>query len=68
MFRPSAVFRNAAAVVSCGGRELLRRKAMIYTPGEMAACTLKPEPLPGWTDPSPLTVRIEKGGIKQWNR
>ena len=61
MFRPSAVFRNAAAVVSCGGRELLRRKAMIYTPGEMASCVLKPELLAGLDGSEPITVRIEKG-------
>ena len=41
MFRPSAVFRNASAVVECGGEEILRKKAPIYTPGEMAVITLK---------------------------
>ncbi len=62
MFRPSAVFRNASAVVSCGDRELLRRKAMIFTPGEMAAFDLKPESLAGLDGSLPITVRIEKGG------
>jgi len=58
MFRPTGVFRNSAAVVECGGRELARKKAMIYTPGEMALVTLPAEKLrdlPGDT----LTVRIE---------
>ena len=59
MFRPSDVFRNSAAVVSCGDRELLRKKAMIYTPGEMAVLTLKASllaDLPG----DVLTVRMER--------
>ena len=59
MFRPASVYRNSAAVVECGGKELCRKKAMIYTPGEMALITLKPEQLrdlPGIT----LTVRIER--------
>jgi len=58
MFRPSDVFRNAAAVVECGGREILRKKAMIYTPGEMAVLTLRKdlfENLQG----DVITVRIE---------
>jgi len=62
MFRPSAVFRNAAAVVSCGDRTLLRRKAMIFTPGEMASFELKPEVFAGLDGSQPIRVRIEKGG------
>lgn len=62
MFRPSGVFRNCAAVVSCGEKELLRRKAMIYTPGEMVSLTLKPEAMQGLDGTQPITVRIEKGG------
>lgn len=61
MFRPAGVFRNASAVVSCGGRELLRRKAMIYTPGEMVSFTLKPELFSGLESGSPILVEIEKG-------
>ena len=58
MFRPSAVFRNSAIVVECGGKELVRKKAMIFTPGEMALVTLKPENLKDL--PADLiTVRIE---------
>ncbi len=62
MFRPSAVYRDAFAVVSCGERELLRRRAIIFTPGEMATCTLPPELLADLPAGEPLTVRIEKEG------
>ncbi len=61
MFRPSGVFRNASAVISCGGKELFRRKAMIFTPGEMASYTLKADSFAGLDGSEPLTVRIEKG-------
>ena len=59
MFRPSDVFRNAAAVVTCGGKEICRKKSMIYTPGEMALITLNPEDLHGLEDQT-LTVSIER--------
>ena len=59
MFRPAAVYRGSAAVVECGGREILRKKAMIYTPGEMALLTLKPEQIRG-LDGDTITVRIER--------
>ena len=58
MFRPSAVFRNSAVVAECGGRELVRKKTMIFTPGEMASVTLKKEVLSGLTGAS-INVRIE---------
>ena len=45
MFRPAAVYRNSVAVAECGGREICRKKAMIFTPGEMALLTLKPADL-----------------------
>ena len=61
MFRPSGVFRNASAVISCGGKELFRRKAMIFTPGEMAAFTLKPELFRDLPEGEPIVVEIEKG-------
>ena len=41
MFRPSSVFRSTSAIVRCGNTEILRRKALIFTPGEMAVLTLK---------------------------
>ena len=62
MFRPSGVYRNASVVVSCGERELLRRKAMIYTPGEMVSLDLRPDLLSGLDGRDPILVRIEKGG------
>ena len=58
MFRPSAVFRNASAVVECDGTEVFRKKAMIFTPGEMADLTLKKELL-GTLAGSVITVRLE---------
>ena len=62
MFRPADVYRNAAAVVECGGQEILRKKAMIYTPGEMAVLTLKKEDFENLPD-KVITVRME--GEKQ---
>ena len=61
MFRPSNVFRNSSVVITCGERELLRRKAMIFTPGEMAAYTLPGESLKDLDVSQPIVVRIEKG-------
>ena len=58
MFRPAGVCRNAAAVVECGGKEILRKKAMIYTPGEMAELTLKKDVFENLPD-KVITVRIE---------
>ena len=57
MFRPTAVFRNAAAVAESDGRILARKKAMIYTPGEMAVLSLKSSSLSDAG--SSITVRIE---------
>ena len=62
MFRPSDVFRNACAVVECGGREILRKKSMIYTPGEMAVLTLKKDIFDNLSG-SVISVRME--GEKQ---
>jgi sarcosine oxidase subunit alpha len=59
MFRPSAVFRNAAAVAVCGGRELARKKAMIFTPGEMAVLTVKKEAFASLPE-GEITVSIEQ--------
>ena len=58
MFRPSDVFRNAAAIVECGGKEILRKKAMIYTPGEMAVLTLRKDTFENLQG-DVITVRIE---------
>ena len=58
MFRPSGVFRNATCIVTCGGREIARKKAPIFTPGEMAVVKLKPEIVAGLDDT--VTVTIER--------
>ena len=59
MFRPAGVYRGSAAVVECGGREICRKKAMIFTPGEMALITLKPEDLASLPE-DVVTVRIKR--------
>ena len=59
MFRPSAVFRNSTVVVECGGQAVCSRKALVFTPGEMATVVLKKDlirTLPG----NRITVRIER--------
>lgn len=58
MFRPSGVFRKASCVVECNGREIARKKAPIFTPGEMAVVTLKPETVAALN--GDVTVRIER--------
>ena len=61
MFRPSGVFRNASVVIECGKKELLRRKTMIFTPGEMASYDLDPSFFRDLDGSEPITVHIEKG-------
>lgn len=58
MFRPTSVYRNAACVVTCGEREIARKRALIFTPGEMAVVSLKPETVKELD--GPVTVRIER--------
>ena len=58
MFRPSGVFRKASCIVECNGREIARKKAPIFTPGEMAVVTLKPETVAALD--GDVTVRIER--------
>ena len=60
MFRPSGVFRNATCIVTCGGREIARKKAPIFTPGEMAVVTLKKEVVAALGSDD-ITVTIERG-------
>ncbi len=57
MFRPAGVYKNAAVVAESAGVELARKRAMIFTPGEMATLPLKAEKLRGVT--APITVRME---------
>ena len=59
MFRPSGVFRKATCIVKCGGKEIAKKKAPIFTPGEMAVVTLKPEIVAALDDT--VTVEIERG-------
>ena len=59
MFRPAAVYRNSAVVVESGGKTLCRKKAMIFTPGEMASVTLNPQDISSLTE-STVSVRIER--------
>jgi len=59
MFRPSGVFRKATCIVRCGEKEIARKKAPIFTPGEMAVVTLKPEIVASLDDT--VTVTIERG-------
>lgn len=40
MFRPSGVYRNAACYVNCGDQVIAKKKAPIFTPGEMAVVKL----------------------------
>lgn len=59
MFRPAGVYRNSAVVVECCGKEICRKKSMIFTPGEMVVVTLKPEDL-SCLSGDRITVRIER--------
>lgn len=59
MFRPAGVYRNAVCVVKCGDKEIARKKAPIFTPGEMVVVPLKPEVVAALDDN--LTVSIEGG-------
>ena len=58
MFRPAAVYRNCTAVAECGGKVLCRKKAMIFTPGEMATVISKRQDI-NRIKSSTITVRIE---------
>ena len=59
MFRPSGVFKNASAVVRSGEREIARKRAPIFTPGEMAVIPLKGEVLAA-LDGADITVSMER--------
>ena len=59
MFRPAQVFRNSSAVIERGGKVLLKKKAMIFTPGEMAVIELKPDMLK-LAEGDEIIVRIER--------
>ena len=59
MFRPASVYRNSSVIAECGGKEVYRKKALIWTPGEMAELTLKPELIHCLND-NTVTIRIER--------
>lgn len=42
-FRPDAIYRKAQIVVSFAGKQLLKQRKQIMTPGEMAAIVIRPE-------------------------
>ena len=58
MLRPAGVYRGAACVVTCGERELARKRAQIFTPGEMVALTLSADAAASID--GPVTVRMER--------
>ena len=58
MFRPAAVYRGASVVAESGGVVIARKKAMIFTPGEMAVLTLKAQEIPVISGNS-VTLRME---------
>ena len=58
MFRPAEVFRNSSVVIRSGSDVILKKKAMIYTPGEMVSVPLPPEKVAALPESS-ITVSIE---------
>ena len=58
MFRPASVYRNSSVIAECSGKEICRKKALIWTPGEMAELTLNPELIRGLDNT--VTIRIER--------
>ncbi len=59
MFRPSGVFRKATCIVRNGDKEIARKRAPIFTPGEMAVVTLKADVVAA-LDNADITVTIER--------
>lgn len=58
MFRPDAVYRNASVVAESAGKTIACKKAMIFTPGEMAILTLKAKDIAAITGDS-VVLRIK---------
>jgi sarcosine oxidase subunit alpha len=58
MFRPSGVFRNAVCTVTSGGQQIARKRAQIFTPGEMVTINLKKDVVAALSDD--ITVSIER--------
>ena len=59
MFRPAGVYRNAVCLVKCGETVIAKKKAPIFTPGEMAVVKLAADVVSGLD--GDLTVSIEGG-------
>ena len=59
MFRPAAVFKDAAAVVRLDGEEVLRKRFRILTPGEMVRLVVPKEVLERHAGAGELTVGVE---------
>ena len=59
MFRPSGVFKNASVVIKNGDKEILRRKSLILTPGEMADISLSAKLLKE-LEATDITVEIQQ--------
>lgn len=57
MFRPAGVYRNAVCLVKCGDRVVARKKAPIFTPGEMAVVKLTEDAVSGLD--GDLTLSLE---------
>ena len=57
MFRPSGVFEKAQAIVTQGDTVLVKKRAQIFTPGEMVVIPLDTTKLAG---EDPVKVSIEK--------
>ena len=59
MFRPAAVFREAAVVVRVDGAEVVRKRHRILTPGEMVKVMLPKKLLAQYAQGRELTVEVE---------
>ena len=57
MFRPSGVCRNGVCYVKCGETVVAKKKAQIFTPGEMVVVKLSKEAIAGLD--GDLTVSVE---------
>ncbi len=59
MFRPAGVYRNSVCVVKCGDKVVARKKAPIFTPGEMVVVKLSEDVVAGLA--GDITVSVEGG-------
>ena len=59
MFRPASVYRNSVCLVKCGDTVIAKKKAPIFTPGEMVVVKLPEDVVAGLS--GDLTVSVEGG-------